>query len=288
MNNDNASRQVIDMTMSDALSYVRFYFRPLTPTQYYNEGFKHSSLRYDDNQNANVPLPIFFAFNLEKLLLSEQVVFSNFSQAGYGSPVFHGLDDFSQLEFEKIYSHGVADKEIIDYRHAEILYPNEYDIDDSLEAILCRNEIEKTTFLTLIMQNDQKAYYKYRDKIKICKDMMFEKNGLFIDEINYNNNILNISFADTHKKKVYENTQMLKNGLEILDKINSFIILEWKNANSILLTKNLSVDIDYINPKPIILKLPVVDRAKSIILTITMEDKIIAKIKKSLSESKII
>lgn len=35
MKNDNASRQVIDMTDSDVVSKVRFYFRPLTPTQYH-------------------------------------------------------------------------------------------------------------------------------------------------------------------------------------------------------------------------------------------------------------
>ena len=40
MENDNASRQVIDMTETRATSYVRFYFRPLTPTQYHNEGVR--------------------------------------------------------------------------------------------------------------------------------------------------------------------------------------------------------------------------------------------------------
>ena len=34
MKNDNASRQVIDMTISEAAAHVRFYFRPLTPTQF--------------------------------------------------------------------------------------------------------------------------------------------------------------------------------------------------------------------------------------------------------------
>ena len=59
MENDNASRQVIDMTDSAVVSKVRFYFRPLTPTQYYNEGYKHPALRYDGDENANVPVPIF-------------------------------------------------------------------------------------------------------------------------------------------------------------------------------------------------------------------------------------
>lgn len=37
MKNENASRQVIDMTSPEAATYVRFYFCPLTPTQYHNE-----------------------------------------------------------------------------------------------------------------------------------------------------------------------------------------------------------------------------------------------------------
>ena len=60
MQNDNASRQVIDITNRAAVSSVRFYFRPLTPTQYHNEGYKHPQLRYNHDENANTPVPVFF------------------------------------------------------------------------------------------------------------------------------------------------------------------------------------------------------------------------------------
>lgn len=59
MHNDNASRQVINVTKSSILDYVRFYFRPLTPTQYHNEGFKHKDIRYENDVDANVPVPKF-------------------------------------------------------------------------------------------------------------------------------------------------------------------------------------------------------------------------------------
>ena len=49
MQNDNASRKVIDITDPVIVNYARFYFRPLTPTQYYNEGYKHPQLRYSDD-----------------------------------------------------------------------------------------------------------------------------------------------------------------------------------------------------------------------------------------------
>ena len=103
MRNDNASRQVIDMTNSGVVSKVRFYFRPLTPTQYYNEGYKHPALRYDRDENANVPVPIFLLFDLEKLLSLPGVQFSETSQAGHGSNVYSGVDAFSRLNFDYIY-----------------------------------------------------------------------------------------------------------------------------------------------------------------------------------------
>lgn len=87
MRNDNASRQVIDMTSSRATSYVRFYFRPLTPTQYHNEGYKHPAIRYCGDENANVPVPIFFLFDLEMLLSRQETCFSALTQAGHGNPL---------------------------------------------------------------------------------------------------------------------------------------------------------------------------------------------------------
>lgn len=45
MSNDNASRAVIEATDIDTKCYGRLYFRPLTPTQYHNEGYKPSEIR---------------------------------------------------------------------------------------------------------------------------------------------------------------------------------------------------------------------------------------------------
>ena len=108
MRNDNASRQVIDMTKTEAISCVRFYFRPLTPTQYYNEGFKHPQLRYCDDQNANTPVPIFFLFDLEKLLSKPGVKFSDQKQAGNGSTLKSGVDSFATLNFDNVYSNNLV------------------------------------------------------------------------------------------------------------------------------------------------------------------------------------
>lgn len=162
MGNDNASKQVIDMTATRTTSYARFYFRPLTPTQYNNEGFKHIQLRYDGDINANIPVAIFLIFDLESLLKTEGVLFSAEGQAGYGKPLFYGEKAFARLPFDKIYSDGPCDSDTIRYRHAEILCPDYYAIDGSLRMIVCRNECEKATLLNLLYSKDRKAYYKYK------------------------------------------------------------------------------------------------------------------------------
>lgn len=94
------------MTHSGAESTVRFYFRPLTPTQYHNEGFKHPLLRYCHDLNANVPVPVFFLFDLNSLLQLPDTQFSEQSLAGGGGNLLSGEDDFAALNFIQIYKTG--------------------------------------------------------------------------------------------------------------------------------------------------------------------------------------
>lgn len=148
MQNENASRQVIDFTNSDVYSYVRFYFRPLTPTQYYNEGYKHPDLRYHQDSSANIPVPVFFLFDLKTLLSLSGTKFSSISQAAPGAIIQSGAEEFSQLPFASIYDNDPAHSaDTKKHRHAEILHPQSLDIDSCLKYIVCRNEAERLTLL---------------------------------------------------------------------------------------------------------------------------------------------
>ncbi|MGN0507314.1 MAG: DarT ssDNA thymidine ADP-ribosyltransferase family protein [Lachnospiraceae bacterium] len=62
MKNDNASQAVIEATSDESKCYGRLYFRPLTPTQYHNEGYKPVEVRKSE-LNASCPVPIFFCFS---------------------------------------------------------------------------------------------------------------------------------------------------------------------------------------------------------------------------------
>ena len=287
MQNDNASIQVINMTESAAVSSVRFYFRPLTPTQYYNEGFKHKDIRYDGDDNANVPVPIFLLFDLEKLLNHPDISFSQLSQAGFGSPIYQGEEAFAKLDFKKIYSKGYADAEIRKYRHAEILCPDAYAIDDSMSVILCRNDIEKTTLMTLLKKKNPKAYYKYKDIIKTCKSDMFENNGLFLKDISFGKSVISFSFADSHNKKSYEISQMHRYGLTVLDPVSMEFIFRWiDSAGSIIAEHKLEHYTDYQNPMNVFIKeIPEYKKAKSIEVSLFVEGKIMACVEHLINDS---
>ncbi len=169
MNNDNASRQVIDMTYSGAISSVRFYYRPLTPTQFHNEGFKHPLLRYCGDSNANVPVPVFFAFDLDVILNMPETQFSEQSLAGGGGTLFCGEQNFSSLNFKQIYKDGYMENPEVEkkFRHAEIVYPGAFNISESLRHIICRNDIERATLLNLLRKEDRRAFMKYKDYVVV-------------------------------------------------------------------------------------------------------------------------
>lgn len=275
MKNDNASYQVIDITSLDTLSYVRFYFRPLTPTQYNNEGYKHPSLRFSSDAKANVPIPIFFAFNLEKLLTDPKVMFSEMTQAGAGSPRFSGEEHFARLPFEKIYSDGYVEDDIRKYRHAELLYPNSYPINNSLEAILCRNEFEQSMLLSLLRKSNEKLFYKYKPIIKVCREKMFEKNGLFIQDINLDGNKISIMFANNYNKNKYDSTaikklsstQFIGSPLKF-EPLKAVFIFEWKTNKTILHKASVNADIDYFNIRGCVFTLPLIEKASIVTITI--------------------
>lgn len=290
MLNDNASRQVIDMTNISVRSNVRFYFRPLTPTQYYNEGYKHPQLRYDNDIKANIPVPIFFLFDLAKLLSIKGIKFSERRQAGSGSELYEGAIAFSKLDFKKIYSNGFDNfEEEKPFRHAEILHPDSMRIDSCIDTILCRNPVERMTLLNLLRVQNSLQYHKYKDKIKICKSDLFENNGLYITECNFFNNILNIRFSDTYNKRSYTLSQMKKNGVEKLYPLTIKVVLDWYTSKNIYEHKETTTTIKYDDINDIkFSNLPSIKNAKTLRVKIYIEDSLMCCVEHSLEQSEVI
>lgn len=276
MRNDNASRQVIDMTSSGAVSKVRFYFRPLTPTQYYNEGYKHPALRYDHDENANVPVPIFLLFDLDKLLSLPGVQFSETSQAGYGARVYSGVEVFSKLNFDYIYDNSYENfKSTKNYRHAEIVHPNSMAIESCLSNILCRNSLERTTLLNLLREENPLAFAKYQNIVKVYKRDTFENNGFFVSDCSYHDHTVSISFSDAYPGKQYIERMMRKNELDDLKPIKATVWLKWFNSRRIYKKESLEIQVDVRRPGVLtITGLPEIPRAKDIGIQVLFDDKL--------------
>ena len=124
---DIASPEVISSTSDRWKDYVRFYFRPKTPTQYRNEGFRPRNQR--ELGGAHCPVPIFFLFDIKPIVSREETKFSDGNLAADAN-VDSTAAFFTSLPFEKIYHErslwGLDEGEkrkIIFHRHAEVIVP---------------------------------------------------------------------------------------------------------------------------------------------------------------------
>ena len=120
MVNDNAATEVISETPTNHKRFARLYFRPRTPTQYANEGILPPERRY---QQAHCPVPIFFCFDLAKLLEQDDVMFSDGSMGRPEVRFGDSLEVFQAIPFEFVYHDRTFTRDdkskIVFHRHAE-------------------------------------------------------------------------------------------------------------------------------------------------------------------------
>lgn len=188
MKNDNASPEVIAGTANDVEDLVRLYFRPRTPTQFRNEGFRVAQDR--TSLHASCPMPVFFLFDLTQLLRQPNVQFTDCSLA-VSHPVarYSSPQDFAELPFEKIYHNqtlwGLTDsekKEIIRCRHAEIIVPESLNL-GTLRWILVRSAAERETLLSLL---HEAGVTQYDRLIRIGHQNFFFRNWNYVENVDLN------------------------------------------------------------------------------------------------------
>lgn len=185
MNTDNASVDVMEQTEEKWKKYVRLYFRPRTPTQHTNEGFRPQNQRA---LNSHCPVPVYFIFDSKKILSRNKTLFSKGSLASSGTSVYSTIDEFKEIPFNLVYHdewfYPEERSSIVYHRHAEVIYPEKLDLDD-LKYIWCRSEAEYHTLLFLL---SNKAKAKWKDKIGTGKKgNFFFRKWLFINEVDMNN-----------------------------------------------------------------------------------------------------
>ena len=168
---DIASPEIISSTGSQCKEYVRFYFRPRTPTQYRNEGFRPVCKR---EFGAHCPVPVSFIFDAEPILTNKTTLFSIGNLAA-GAETGHTADFFQSLPFEKIYHdrslwemNESEKRNIVFHRHAEVIVPNFIDL-STLKLISCRSQAE---FETLIYSLPWRVKQKWSRHIGVSRSSM--------------------------------------------------------------------------------------------------------------------
>ena len=177
---DVAAPGVIN-TRDHAHGRVRLYFRPKTPTQYSIEGIrKAGECQY--GETTHLPIIVMFAFDSKKILLKDDVEFSDRNMQLNDASVGNDEQFFAQIDFEKVYHEGNigGNREIIDCRCAEVMHSSPLDLHDCLEEIFFRSKAERDTLLYRLGEvgNRWNDICYVSDALKV-----FQKDYSFVDHI---------------------------------------------------------------------------------------------------------
>ena len=181
---DIASPEIIARTDPKWRDYVRLYFRPKTPTQYNNEGFRPVGLR---SRNSHCPVPVYLIFEAQAVLSLADSCFSDGNLGSFHTNVGTDISFLSQIPFDLVYHNARFDNserdQIVRHRHAEVLVPKKMGL-DSLRYIVCRSNAEYSTLLHLLPANLLTQWVNkvvYRPQIPL-----FHRQWTFVDQVDMN------------------------------------------------------------------------------------------------------
>lgn len=181
---DIASPGVIAQTSLDWQDYVRLYFRPKTPTQFRNEGFRPREQRQLD---AHCPVPVYFLFGALAVLSRSDSFFTHGNLAS-GIEPYDSLDELEKIPFELVYHIGRFEPDerdkIVFHRNAEVLVPERLGLEEVL-LISCRSQAEYETFLHLLPPG---TLANWVSKIGVRPDLgLFHNRWTFVKEVDMSN-----------------------------------------------------------------------------------------------------
>ncbi|MGI6410221.1 MAG: DarT ssDNA thymidine ADP-ribosyltransferase family protein [Bacteroidales bacterium] len=165
----------------DAHNYARFYFRPQTPTQFYNEFLgKNTTDGYETHGNwiswydkarglgfPKCPIPIFFRFSIKEVLFKyeKKCCVSNGNMQA-DSTQFNSIEKMlDKFNFDYLYSNMSYDKEhnrkYMNYSQQEFLVKDELSFNDLFEfEIICPSEADRTLLINLLGNEHKDIFSK--------------------------------------------------------------------------------------------------------------------------------
>ena len=180
---DIASRDIIAQTSETWQDYVRLYFRPKTPTQYRNEGFRPVGQRYHQTQ---CPVPVYLIIDAMEVLAKTGVLFTDGNVAAGAEPT-GDVGFFTTIPFEAVYHSGWYDtsipNRIVYHRNAEVLAPERLGA-TAIRFICCRSQAEYDTLLDLLPPG---PFSHWVDKIGVRPQLnLFYKEWCFVEQVEMN------------------------------------------------------------------------------------------------------
>ena len=206
---DAASQNVLSVTSSEVKQCGRLYMRPLTPTQFYCEGYKPRNVRYEDYKDAHCPVPVFFLFDAVKTLEYPGVYFVERGAAGYQTERWKtGADLFASLKFDYIFHNGPTSiGEIFKQRRTEVLREGGIPLSGLLRRIVCRTPAEMQTLLYLIRVRCPQFYGHYQQLITLATPdtifNMFFQHGIYVRTVRATNEGVFIEFNEPRLRYDY-------------------------------------------------------------------------------------
>ena len=177
---DIAAPEIIDRTSTEWQDYVRLYFRPRTPTQYRNEGFRPVSRL---ELEAHCPVPIYLLFDAYQILSRQDSLFTDGNLAADATPM-RTIDDLSRMPFDLIYHDARFEpqerSQIVFHRNAEVLIPERLGLRD-VRRILCRSQAEYETLRNLL---PPRAWDRWADKVGVVPRLnLFHGKWSFVEQV---------------------------------------------------------------------------------------------------------
>lgn len=148
-----------------AHKFARFYFAPKSPTQFYNEclGKDHTDRRYYERANKNglpkCPLPVFFVFDIEELLMSipDKCFYSTGNMQKDATKFFRIIETPDRIKAREIYIKSI---DTFNERQQEFLVEGELDFSklnfvriccfDRYQASLLKKELQGTRWENIV------------------------------------------------------------------------------------------------------------------------------------------
>ena len=178
---DIASPAIIERTDRKWQDYVRLYFRPRTPTQHNNEGFRPVDQR---ERNSHCPVPVYFIFDALAVLSRSDSCFSDGNLGADNARVNGDVSFLKQIPFDLVYHDtwfGPAERaQIVHHRNAEVLVPQRMGL-ENLRYIVCRSDAEYKTLLHLL---SPETLSRWLGKLGVMPNLqLFSRKWTFVEQV---------------------------------------------------------------------------------------------------------